>query len=114
NMLVDAEGQVHLLDFGIARLIHPDDEATATQWRALTPRYAAPEQFTDSPPSTATDIYGLGAVLYRLLTGQSPEPGGSDASITLPSRVVQGDDSGAARHMRALRNDLDRVLLKAL
>lgn len=114
NMLVDAEGQVQLLDFGIARLIRPDDQATATQWRALTPRYAAPEQFTDSPPSTATDIYGLGAVLYRLLTGQSPEPGGGDVSITLPSRVARADAGMAARHLRALRNDLDRVLMKAL
>ena len=57
NILVDADGQVRLLDFGIARLIQPENDATLTQWHALTPRYAAPEHSPircQAPPPTST------------------------------------------------------------
>jgi serine/threonine-protein kinase len=77
NMLVNADGHVTLLDFGIAKLIERDtasDDAlvepiTRTELRAMTPEYAAPEQIRGEPVSTATDVYALGAVLYELLTG---------------------------------------------
>ena len=77
NMLVDADGHVTLLDFGIAKLIEGDAESddgsvepiTRTELRAMTPEYAAPEQLRGEPVSTATDVYALGAVLYELLTG---------------------------------------------
>ena len=108
NVLVDAEGHVRLLDFGIARLV--DDtgrEATATHWRALSPAYAAPEQFTGAPPSTAMDVHGLGALAHAVLTGHPPREGSAPgASAPLPSRV--------ARDGAALQGDLDAILLKAL
>lgn len=114
NVLIDHEGQARLLDFGIARLITGGEQETRSQWRALTPQYAAPEQFTGAPPTTATDIHGLGALLYRLLTGRPPHNREPDAGIILPSRAVAAAGGTSTRHLRALRNDLDRVLLKAL
>jgi eukaryotic-like serine/threonine-protein kinase len=70
NILVNANGQVKLLDFGIARLLSPDlDTATAQH---LTPHYASPEQLRNQPLSTASDIYSLGVVLYKILSGKLP------------------------------------------
>nr|WP_307774121.1 serine/threonine-protein kinase [Luteimonas salinisoli] len=122
NVLVDDDGHAQLLDFGIARL--DDDrqaERTATALRALTPEYAAPEQFLGAPPSTAMDVYGLGALLYRILTGQSPRPQGAqgvDTQTLPPSRAVQRDADwpSPTRRLwvRRLRGDLDTVVMKAL
>ena len=114
NVLIDGDGQARLLDFGIARLLTQDEQETRSQWRALTPQYAAPEQFTGAVPTTATDIHGLGALLYRLLTGKPPRSRRPDTEITLPSRLVDSVGGKGVRHLKALRNDLDRVLLKAL
>ncbi len=71
NILVDGNGNPHVLDFGIAKLMDGSD-STATVERRLTPDYASPEQMVGSPVTTATDIYSLGAVLYKLLTGEAP------------------------------------------
>jgi len=71
NLLVDAEGRVKLLDFGIAKQL-ADVEATATLDRALTFEYASPEQLHDALITTATDIWQLGVILHRLLTGAHP------------------------------------------
>lgn len=111
NVLVDDDGHVRLLDFGIARLVDERTEATATQWRVLTPEYAAPEQFTGAPASTAMDVYGLGALLYRLLSGAPPRraDGASDEEVTAPSRALRGSRAAAL-----VRGDLDAVVLKAL
>jgi len=78
NVLVDANGQVKLLDFGIAKLLADETgaEATARLTRdgevALTPKYAAPEQVTRGQITTATDVYALGVLLFELLTGRHP------------------------------------------
>ena len=72
NILVTADGVAKLLDFGIARLRHPEQEATVTDVRALTPEYASPEQAKGESLTIATDVYSLGVVLYELLTGHRP------------------------------------------
>ena len=73
NVLVDRDGQVKLLDFGIARFVEPDvAELTLTDQRMLTPEFASPEQVQGLPVTTASDVYQLGHLLYRLLSGRSP------------------------------------------
>jgi eukaryotic-like serine/threonine-protein kinase len=75
NILVTPSGEVKLLDFGIAKVVSQTNEGergTATQLGLMTPAYASPEQFRGEQVTTATDIYSLGVVLYRLLTGQLP------------------------------------------
>ena len=117
NVLVDRDGRVRLLDFGIARLGDGGHERTATALRALTPEYAAPEQFTGAPASTAMDVYGIGALLYRLLAGVGPRPDGArDGSTTgqPPSRAGRGGAAPIRRLRRDLRGDLDAIVMKAL
>ena len=90
NILVDASGQPKLLDFGIAKLLHETGDATQTVERLLTPNYASPEQLSGAAQTTATDVYSLGAVLYKLLIGIAPRentPGTPKAEIAPPSRV---------------------------
>ncbi|MDX2115452.1 MAG: protein kinase [Planctomycetota bacterium] len=76
NILVTAEGEPKLLDFGISKLanpaLDPGIEVTSPGFRLLTPRYASPEQIRNLPLTTATDVYSLGVLLYELLTGHWP------------------------------------------
>jgi eukaryotic-like serine/threonine-protein kinase len=121
NILVSADGSVKLLDFGIAKLLEPDFSidvakapATATTLRAMTLEYASPEQVSGAQVTTASDVYSLGVVLYRLLTGRSPyREGATDAarmaeilSDAMPTRPSQVDHK--------LDGDLDNILLMAL
>src|SRR5262249_23490748 len=106
NILVDGTGQPKLLDFGIAKLLDGRGDLTGTAEQLLTPDYASPEQLRGEAQSTATDVYSLGAVLYKLLTGVSPREcarGTSQGQITAASRV----NPEAPR-------DLDYVVAKAL
>jgi non-specific serine/threonine protein kinase/serine/threonine-protein kinase len=74
NILITADGQPKLLDFGIAKLLEGEEgvEVTLTEYRVLTPEYASPEQVRGGPITTASDVYSLGIVLYELLTGHHP------------------------------------------
>ncbi|MGY0634721.1 protein kinase domain-containing protein [Luteimonas sp. A478] len=114
NVLVDRDGHVRLLDFGIGQFADDDGERTHTMWRALTPGYAAPEQLRGAPPTTVMDIYGLGALLHRLLTGRTPGGGEAGTHSTRPSLLVRDAGDAYHRHYVPLKSDLDRVLLKAL
>ena len=79
NILVDGEGRVKLLDFGIAKLLDADrgdrgGAATRHESRLLTPEYASPEQLRGEPVTASSDTFQLGVLLYRLLSLQSPFP----------------------------------------
>jgi TolB-like protein/predicted Ser/Thr protein kinase len=79
NILLDQKGEPHLTDFGLARLLETESTVTRTMEVLGTPSYMAPEQAVgnNAAVSSATDVYGLGAVLYQLLTGQPPFAGGT-------------------------------------
>ncbi|HEY3174463.1 MAG TPA: serine/threonine-protein kinase [Candidatus Polarisedimenticolia bacterium] len=128
NMLVTAEGQLKLLDFGVAKLLGgplAGDERSVTLTQTgihpLTPEYAAPEQVRGEPVTTATDIYALGLVLYELLTGRRPYGGEGSSRQDLARAACETEPPPPSeasdvppRAARSLKGDLDAVVLKAL
>ena len=142
NVLVSKDGKVKLLDFGIAKLIEGEGQAGAATvltheaGSALTPAFAAPEQITGSPVTTATDVYALGVLFYLLLTGLHPAGEGPHSAADLlkailelgpraPSEVVAADTEQTLtsasnrsttpdRLSRRLRGELDTIVAKAL
>ena len=119
NVLVTANGEVKLLDFGIAKLLDDDEHDSAlTQLghRVATPDYAAPEQLSGSTISAATDVYAMGVMLYELLTGTRPFKSRSRLGSMLDDRqeaqLASGKVSGKRRN--ELAGDLDSILAKAL
>ena len=94
NVLVRNDGQVKLLDFGIAKLLEGEGQdgaatvLTVEGGRAMTPEYAAPEQLRGEPVTTATDVYALGVLLYVLLTGQHPAGTGPHTPADLVKAIV--------------------------
>ena len=142
NILVDRDGHVKLLDFGIAKLLQAEtgddaDELTREGMRAMTPDYAAPEQLRGELVSTATDVYSLGVLLYQLLTGRHPtapqqaspaesiratldiDPGRlSEATTTtatdLLGRIADARKTTPARLRRQLSGDLENIVAKSL
>ncbi len=132
NILVTSDGQVKLLDFGIAKLMddatHPAAATELTQLAgsAFTPQYAAPEQIQQGDVTTATDVYALGVLLYQLLGGRHPTADDTQTHLDrlkavvelVPKRlsdVAAGQlDPVIARQAKLLKGDLDTIVAKAL
>ncbi len=139
NVLVRSDGQVKLLDFGIAKLLAEDANPAATLLTiegrgAMTPQFAAPEQVTGESITTATDVYALGVLLYLLLTGQHPvgqrlhstaelvkaiveiEPPQPSSATSCPEaeELAEKRASTPEQLRRQLRGDLDTIVGKAL
>jgi serine/threonine-protein kinase len=114
NVLLDAEGEPHLTDFGLARLLENESTITRTLEVMGTPSYMAPEQAAGERAKLtgATDVYGLGAVLYQLLTGHPPFAGGTTYETI---RLLLNTDPRPPRLLnRKLDRDLSTICLKCL
>ncbi|MGA9420983.1 MAG: serine/threonine-protein kinase, partial [Rhodanobacteraceae bacterium] len=131
NVLVSTDGQVKLLDFGIAKQIATDGgnaSATQTMVRALTPHYASPEQLRGDPATTATDVFLLGLLLFELIAGERPFAPQETNTSTIERALCEidpprpSDVLGRRRKTansppiapREVRGDLDAIVLHAL
>jgi eukaryotic-like serine/threonine-protein kinase len=124
NILVNANGQPKLLDFGVAKIL---DDSNTTESRApMTFAYAAPEQIRGDAITTATDVYALGVILFELLTGQRPHKAKGDGSLSLLQAITDTDATAPSHVLSSrtntettirpnqLKGDLDTIVLKAL
>ena len=114
NIMVNREGQVKLLDFGIAKMLDSATvggsiAVTGTGVKLMTPEYAAPEQVRGETITTATDVYCLGLVLYEVLTGRKPLQLPADAPLEAARIVCEQEPAGTG-----LPPDLDAVIRKCL
>ena len=126
NILVDASGQVKLLDFGIAKLLAGEDavatsgELTRLGGRVMTLRYAAPEQVAAGEVTTATDIYSLGVILHELVTGLAPYRAVREGKVLTDVGLMQEETTIPSRLpiprqlARLVSGDLDAIVLKAM
>jgi len=122
NIVVTGEGEVKLLDFGIAKLLSPSaadgDALTRTVVRVLTPEYASPEQVRGEPVTTASDVYQLGLLLYELLTGTRAQHVEGTSPQALERAVCEGSPgppgTRRAPALSPFRGDLDTIVLHAL
>lgn len=127
NVLVTEDGRPKLIDFGIATALSdatgPAEVLSPEANRLFTPHYAAPEQVRSEPATVATDVFGLGALAYRLLTGVEPyasaKTGLSYLHAVLHEELRAPSDAATAagkshRDIRALKGDLESILMKAM
>lgn len=122
NILIDRSGKVKILDFGISKLLEDDDNLMLTQTgsKILTPRYAAPEQIKGTNITTATDMYSLGVVLYKLLTGIDPYDLDNKTRYEVEQTIIHDEPCKPSEAIsdlqlkRRLKGDLDAILLKSM
>jgi len=139
NVFIRKDGEVKLLDFGIAKVLSGEEDVTSATWvtqggsAALTPMFSAPEQLTQGQITTVTDIYSLGVLLYLLLTGQHPAGEGPHSPAQLMKAVVERESPRASSMITPankevapnrgttpeklrgeLHGDLDRIIAKAV
>jgi serine/threonine-protein kinase len=123
NILLTPEGEIRLLDFGIAKLLDGAADGaparTRTEHTLATPEYASPEQLSGGVVSTATDVHALGALLYELLAGQRAYRTHEASPVELAAAILKVEppppSQVAPRELaRGLRGDLDTIILTAL
>lgn len=122
NILVAADGQVKLLDFGVAKLLDQDAEVAQTRSVPMTPAHAAPEQLQGRAITTAADIYALGVLLYELLCERSPWSTGDTPVAGVVSRLTHGEPPPPSRASNGdptvpqalVRGDLDAIVMRCL
>ena len=114
NILLDAQGEPHLTDFGLARLVETESTMTRTMEVMGTPSYMAPEQAVgnNAAVSSATDVYGLGAVFYQLLTDHPPFAGGT--TFETIKLVLDTEPRQPRLWNRKIDRDLSTICLKCL
>ena len=114
NVIIDSAGQLRVTDFGLAKQLFGDPNATQTFGFVGTPAYASPEQISGNSAAAdqRTDVYGLGAILYKLLTTQPPFHGASPADVI---RMVLSEDPRSPRSLNVKVDvDLATICMKCL
>jgi eukaryotic-like serine/threonine-protein kinase len=114
NILLDAEGRAQVSDFGLAKLLESSADVTVSGAVMGTPAYMAPEQAAGETRhlSTAVDVYGLGAILFHLLTGQPPFA--EDTPVATLKKVLESDPPRPRTLNPKLDRDLETICLKCL